>query len=390
VRRLPQEESGQPLLPGRPDHEVRVGLPGRVQVLGDVVDVEDLDQLLDGLTGLGLAREQLAHGVGDLPAAAVTDRDVDLHAGAPVGPLRGGDQPVAGLARQHVQRTDDPHPPVATRLGQLVDHTLDDLQQRHELRLRPQDVVGGEQPERDELHLRFTAPAEQVRDTVRTGDVAVLDVGEAGLTRPPSVAVENDADVPRVASGGLLDEPLVVEAVDELRGFLAESPPGRCHVPAGYAGWLCTRHTGHMQRTEIDPRWQDLAVIERLVRESRTVAVVGLSAAPGRPSAGVARYLLSAGLTIYPVNPALSSWEGLTAYRSLAEVPKPIDVVDVFRRPEHAPGVAEEAVAAGAGALWLQLGVISPEAATIAAAGGLDVVMDRCFAVEHREVVGWS
>ena len=131
-------------------------------------------------------------------------------------------------------------------------------------------------------------------------------------------------------------------------------------------------------------------MIERLVRESRTVAVVGLSADPRRPSAGVARYLVSAGLTVFPVNPALSSWEGLTAYKSLADVPEPIDIVDVFRRPEYVPGVAEEAVAAGAGALWLQLGVISLEAAMIASAGGLDVVMDRCFAVEHREVVGWS
>lgn len=145
-----------------------------------------------------------------------------------------------------------------------------------------------------------------------------------------------------------------------------------------------------MQRTEIDPRWQDLAVIERLVRESRTVAVVGLSADPARPSFGIARYLVSAGLTVYPVNPALSSWQGLTAYKSLAEVPDPIDIVDVFRRPEYAVGVAEEAVAAGAGALWLQLGVISTAAATVASEGGLDVVMDRCLAVEHREVVGWS
>ena len=145
-----------------------------------------------------------------------------------------------------------------------------------------------------------------------------------------------------------------------------------------------------MQRTEIDPQWQDLAVIERLVRESRTVAVVGLSDNPGRPSFGVARYLVRAGLTVYPVNPALTEWQGLTAYKSLAEVPAPIDIVDVFRRPEHAPGVATEAVAAGAGALWLQLGVISQEAATTAAKGGLDVVMDRCLAVEHREVVGWS
>ena len=145
-----------------------------------------------------------------------------------------------------------------------------------------------------------------------------------------------------------------------------------------------------MQRTDIDPRWQDLAVIERLVRESRTIAVVGLSANPRRPSFGVARYLHSSGLRIFPVNPALTEWQGLPAYASLADVPEPVDVVDVFRRPEHVPAIARAAVEAGAGALWLQLGVLSEEGAAIAAAGGLDVVMDRCLAVEHREVVGWS
>jgi uncharacterized protein len=145
-----------------------------------------------------------------------------------------------------------------------------------------------------------------------------------------------------------------------------------------------------MQRTDIDPRWQDLSVIERLVREARTVAVVGLSGDPGRPSHGVARYLRRSGLRILPVNPRLTTWEGLPAYASLADVGEPVDVVDVFRRPEHVPAIARDAVAAGAGALWLQLGVLSAEGATIAAEGGLDVVMDRCLAVEHREVVGWS
>ncbi|GLZ43421.1 CoA-binding protein [Actinokineospora sp. NBRC 105648] len=145
-----------------------------------------------------------------------------------------------------------------------------------------------------------------------------------------------------------------------------------------------------MQRIRIDPIWQDLAVIERLVRESRTVAVVGLSASPTRPSHGVASYLRSAGLTVYPVNPGLESWEGLPAYASLAEVPGEIDIVDVFRQPAFAVEVAAAAVEVGAGALWMQLGVISPEAAEVAAAGGLDVVMDRCLGVEHREVVGWS
>jgi predicted CoA-binding protein len=131
-------------------------------------------------------------------------------------------------------------------------------------------------------------------------------------------------------------------------------------------------------------------VIERLVREARTVAVVGLSPDPGRPSHGVASYLRRSGLRILPVNPELTSWEGLPAYSSLAELPERVDIVDVFRRPEHVPAIARDAVAIGAGALWLQLGVLSEEGAEIAAGGGLDVVMDRCLAVEHREVVGWS
>jgi predicted CoA-binding protein len=145
-----------------------------------------------------------------------------------------------------------------------------------------------------------------------------------------------------------------------------------------------------VHRTFTDPRWQDLEVIERLVRGARTVAVVGLSDNPRRPSHGVARYLRDSGIHIFPVNPALTSWLDQPAYASLADLPGPVDIVDVFRRPQFVPEVAQAAVAAGAGALWLQMGVISQEAAEIAAAGGLDVVMDRCLAVEHREVVGWS
>uniref|UniRef100_UPI0038993574 CoA-binding protein n=1 Tax=Actinokineospora spheciospongiae TaxID=909613 RepID=UPI0038993574 len=130
--------------------------------------------------------------------------------------------------------------------------------------------------------------------------------------------------------------------------------------------------------------------MERLVRKSRTVAVVGLSARPDRPSHGVARYLVDSGLTVFPVNPALRTWEGLPAYASLSEVPEHIDIVDVFRQPEFVDEVARDAVAVGAGALWLQLGVVNEPAARLAADAGLDVVVDRCLAVEHREVVGWS
>jgi predicted CoA-binding protein len=144
-----------------------------------------------------------------------------------------------------------------------------------------------------------------------------------------------------------------------------------------------------VHRTEL-ARWQDPAVIDRLLHEARTVAVVGLSANPMRPSHGVARYLRRSGLTILPVNPALDGWEGLPSYASLADIDGPVDIVDVFRTPAAALEVAEQAVAIQAGALWLQMGVINQAAAELAAAGGLDVVMDRCMAVEHREIAGWG
>ena len=128
--------------------------------------------------------------------------------------------------------------------------------------------------------------------------------------------------------------------------------------------------------------------LERVVRGARTVAVVGVSPNPARPSHGVAAYLHRSGLRVFPVNPAIRELFGLTAYPSLAEVPERVDIVDVFRRPSVIVPVAEQAVAIGAGALWLQLGVINEEAAEIARSGGLDVVMDRCLKVEHQRLVG--
>lgn len=133
-------------------------------------------------------------------------------------------------------------------------------------------------------------------------------------------------------------------------------------------------------------RWQDQSVIDRVVTDARSVAVVGVSPNPMRPSHRVAAYLRDSGLRVYPVNPAIQSWVGLPAYPDLAAVPEPVDIVDVFRRPEVVLPVAAQAVAARAGALWLQLGVLNEEAADVAAAGGLAVVMDRCLAVEHRRL----
>jgi predicted CoA-binding protein len=115
----------------------------------------------------------------------------------------------------------------------------------------------------------------------------------------------------------------------------------------------------------------------------KTIAVVGLSSDRARPSYGVARYLQRQGYRIIPVNPNEQEVLGEQAYPSLREVPVPVDVVDVFRRSEYVPEVVEEAIAIGAPVLWLQQGVIHPQAAARAQAAGLAVVMDRCMKVEH-------
>ena len=118
----------------------------------------------------------------------------------------------------------------------------------------------------------------------------------------------------------------------------------------------------------------------------QTIAVVGLSPNPGRPSNDVARYLLGHGYQIIPVNPGHEELLGQRSSPSLAAIPHKVDIVDVFRRPEHTPPIAREAVVIGAQALWLQLGVTNDEAASIAEAGGLLVVMDRCMKIEHARL----
>ncbi|HET9111184.1 MAG TPA: CoA-binding protein [Ktedonobacterales bacterium] len=128
--------------------------------------------------------------------------------------------------------------------------------------------------------------------------------------------------------------------------------------------------------------------IRAILREAKTIAVVGLSPDPSRPSHGVARYMQEQGYRIIPVNPAEREILGETCYATLSDIPFPVDVVDVFRRSEFVPPIAEDAVKIGAKALWLQLGVISPEGAETAKRGGLRVVMDRCLAIEHERFGG--
>jgi predicted CoA-binding protein len=117
---------------------------------------------------------------------------------------------------------------------------------------------------------------------------------------------------------------------------------------------------------------------------ARTIALVGASPRPERPSNSVMRYLLDQGYRVIPVRPVgPAEIHGVPRVAALSEIEEPIDLVDVFRRAEFCPGVAEEAVAAGAAALWLQLGVVSPEARAIAEAAGLDYVENACTAIAH-------
>lgn len=127
--------------------------------------------------------------------------------------------------------------------------------------------------------------------------------------------------------------------------------------------------------------------IRELLERSQTVAVVGLSEDPYRPSHGVARALQEFGFRIFPVNPNLESPVlGEEPYASVEEIPEPVDIVDVFRRSEKVMPAAEAAVAAGAKALWMQSGVVNEAAARLAAENGLIVVMDRCLAVDYARL----
>jgi predicted CoA-binding protein len=135
-------------------------------------------------------------------------------------------------------------------------------------------------------------------------------------------------------------------------------------------------------------RYQDPLTIQRVLHSARTIAIVGLSNNELRASNFVGYYLKRHGYQVIPVNPREAEIIGATCYPSLLDVPGPVDVVNVFRAPDAVPGIARDAVATGAGALWCQFGVISEEAARIAEDGGVPVIMDRCLKVEHARYAG--
>ncbi len=134
------------------------------------------------------------------------------------------------------------------------------------------------------------------------------------------------------------------------------------------------------------PEGRDLAgdPIADILGSSKTIAVVGLSSNPARPSYGVAEYLQRQGYRIIPVNPNEREVLGEKAYARLEDVPEKIDIVDVFRRPENLPGVAQSAIGIGAKVLWMQLGIENKVAAEKARKAGLVVVEDACMLVEHK------
>jgi predicted CoA-binding protein len=127
--------------------------------------------------------------------------------------------------------------------------------------------------------------------------------------------------------------------------------------------------------------------LRAIFESSKTIAVVGLSDKPDRDSYRVAKYLQAHGYRIIPVNPAVAEVLGERSYASVADIPEPVDVVDIFRKPEAVGPVVEEAIAAGAKVVWMQLGVVNDPAAAAARAAGLQVVMDRCMKVEHRRLM---
>ena len=124
-----------------------------------------------------------------------------------------------------------------------------------------------------------------------------------------------------------------------------------------------------------------------LLKSAKVIAVVGYSDKPFRTSNNIGNYLRQAGYRVYPVNPTISEVDGLRVYPNLAEIPEPIDIVNVFRRAEFLGAVVDEAIVVKAKAVWAQLGVVDKDAARRAEQAGLQMVMDRCIMVDHRMLI---
>jgi predicted CoA-binding protein len=139
----------------------------------------------------------------------------------------------------------------------------------------------------------------------------------------------------------------------------------------------------HIRGQELNVPANEAERISELLKSARTIAVVGLTNTPIRPSYGVSHYMQSQGYRIIPVNPNITEWEGEKAYASLLEVPERIEIVDVFRRSDAVPEVVEQAIQIKANVIWMQEGVVHHKAAEKARQAGIFVVMDKCILKEH-------
>ena len=132
---------------------------------------------------------------------------------------------------------------------------------------------------------------------------------------------------------------------------------------------------------------EQTATIRKILRDAKTIAVVGLSPKPHRPSHQVASYLMEVGYTIIPVNPGQDAILGRTCYPNLRAIPTPVDMVDIFRRQETVLPIVEDAISIGAQFIWMQEGIVNKEAAAKAESAGLTVIMDRCTKIDHMNLL---
>ena len=152
-----------------------------------------------------------------------------------------------------------------------------------------------------------------------------------------------------------------------------------CQKPLALSG-ICLQNCPYVERTLMN-------TVRDILKESKVIAVVGLSPKLERDSHKVAKYLQDQGYRIVPVNPRADTILGEKSYPDLASIPEKVDVVDIFRRSDDVPPVVDQAIDIGAKAVWMQLGIVNEDAAAKAREAGLGVVMDRCMLVEHRNLV---
>ena len=184
---------------------------------------------------------------------------------------------------------------------------------------------------------------------------------------------------------GRMATPTIIFGNEVLLGFAANRAriEGLLRTPPQPADPRPQRRETQAERRKREEMERDIA---RILKSSVTVAVVGLSPKPDRQSHEVAAYLQKHGYRIIPVNPMADEVLGEKSYPDLASLSKPVDIVDIFRKPEHVPAIVEAAIAKGIPAVWMQLGVANEAAAARARSAGLVVVMDRCMQVEHNRL----